>query len=134
MEIHLKIIGVLLILLSMVHLVFPKQFNWKKDLAPITLINKQLMYVHTFFVAVVVFLIGLLSLLCADDLIHTPFGRKISLGLFVFWALRWIFQFFVYSPKLWRGKLFETLVHIFFSITWTYLCIIYLMIYLGKQF
>lgn len=38
----------------------------------------------------------------------------------MFWALRLFTQFFVYSPKLWRGKRFETVVHIAFSMLWTY--------------
>jgi hypothetical protein len=132
MELHLKIIGILLMVLAFVHTAFPQYFNWKKELASLSLINNQMMYVHTFFVAVTVFQMGLLCFFCADDIINTRLGKQLSLGLFIFWGLRLIFQFFVYSPKLWKGKIFETTMHIVFSILWVYLTIVFLFIYLSK--
>jgi hypothetical protein len=132
MELHLKIIGLLLIGLAIIHVIFPAYFNWKKELKSLSLINIQMMYVHTFFVAFTVFLIGLLCFFCSYDIIHTMLGKQLSLGLFIFWGLRLLFQFFVYSPKLWRGKKFETIMHIAFSILWIYLTAIFLLIYLGK--
>ena len=132
MELHLKIIGLLLIGLAIVHVIFPAYFNWKKELKSLSLINIQMMYVHTFFVAFVVFLMGLLCFFCAYDIINTRLGRQLALGLFIFWGLRLLFQFFVYSPKLWRGKKFETIMHIVFSALWIYLTTVFLLIYLGK--
>jgi hypothetical protein len=132
MELHLKIIGILLIVLALIHVIFPKYFNWKKELASLSLINSQMMYVHTFFVAITVFLMGLLCFFCANDITTTRLGKHLSLGLFVFWGLRLLFQFFVYSPKLWRGKSFETAMHIVFSLLWIYLTAIFLLIYLKK--
>jgi hypothetical protein len=68
---------------------------------------------------------GLLCFLFSSELVNTDFGKKISTGLFIFWFLRLIFQFFVYSSKLWKGKLKETIVHIIFSCFWIYLSIIF---------
>ena len=132
MELHLKIIGLLLIGLAIIHIIFPGYFNWKKDLKSLSLINIQMMYVHTFFVAVTVFLMGLLCFFCADDIINTKLGKQLCFGLFIFWGLRLFFQFFVYSPKLWRGKSFETIMHIIFSLLWIYLTAIFLIIYFSK--
>lgn len=129
MEIHLKIIGVLLITLALVHIVFPKYFNWDKELKSLSLINRQMMTVHTFFIALTVLLMGLLCLTCSIDLIETNLGKKISLGIGIFWFIRLFIQFFVYSTDLWKGKKFETFMHILFSILWTYLSIIFLTTY-----
>ncbi len=129
MELHLKIIGIILTILSVVHVIFPKYFNWEKELQPLSLVNQQLMYVHTFFIALTVFLIGLLCLTATEDLLNTKLGQKICLGLAIFWGLRLLFQFFVYSPKLWKGKTFETIVHILFSILWVYLTTVFGYIY-----
>ncbi|MDX1959821.1 MAG: hypothetical protein SFU98_14715 [Leptospiraceae bacterium] len=131
MEIQLKLIGVILILLALVHGIFPRYFDWKEELKNLSLINRQLMWVHTFFIAVTVFLIGILCLLSSNDLVNTSFGRKISLGLSAFWTLRLYFQFFVYSSELWKGKLFETVVHILFSIFWFYISLVFLLVGLG---
>ena len=129
MEIHFKIIGTLLIALALVHIVFPKYFNWKEELKSLSLINRQMMTVHTFFIALTLFLIGLLCLTSSSELVETNLGKKISLGLGIFWTFRLFIQFFGYSNDLWKGKKFETLIHIVFSLLWTYLSFIFLTTY-----
>lgn len=128
MEIHYKVIGSLLICLALVHVIFPKYFHWREDLKPLSLINRQMMKTHTFFIALTVFLMGTLCLTSATALIETPLGRKVSLGLGVFWSIRLVFQLFVYSPKLWLGKRFETTVHVLFTLVWAYLSCVFLMV------
>jgi len=125
MEFHLKIIGFILIILAIVHGVFPSHFNWQKELSSLSLVNKQMMYVHTFFIAVVVFLMGVLCFTSSKDLIETSLGKRVCLGLGMFWTIRLIIQFFGYSSELWKGKTFETVVHIVFIFLWTYLSIIF---------
>lgn len=129
MELHLKIIGALSIVLASLHLIFPRYFKWKIELADVSLINKQLMYVHTFFIGLVVLLIGIFCLYSATDIVSTRLGRQLSFGLFIFWATRLIFQFFVYSPKLWKGKKFESTIHILFSVLWIYFTIVFFLVY-----
>ncbi|WP_055447827.1 hypothetical protein [Lacinutrix mariniflava] len=129
MELHLKIIGILLILLALLHIPFPKYFKWSLELKTLSLINRQMMITHTFFIALTIFLMGLLCLTCSKALITTILGQKIALGFGIFWSVRLFFQFFVYSTKLWKGKLFETIMHILFSILWTYFAIIFLLIF-----
>jgi hypothetical protein len=125
MHVHLKIIGVLLITLALVHIVFPKHFNWAKELSSLSLINRQMMKVHTFFIALTVFLMGLLCMTSSNELIVTNLGKKISLGLGIFWTIRLLVQFFGYSSKLWKGKTFETSAHILVILLWTYLSFIF---------
>jgi hypothetical protein len=129
MEIHFKITGVLLIALALVHIFFPKYFNWDKELKYLSLINRQMMTIHTFFIALTVLLMGLVCLTSSVELIETNLGKKISLGFGVFWTVRLFIQFFGYSTDLWKGKKFETFIHIIFSILWTYLSIIFLTTY-----
>ncbi|MEO8516930.1 MAG: hypothetical protein ABI426_09300 [Flavobacterium sp.] len=129
MELHLKIIGSILIILSFIHLIFPKYFNWKEELTLLSLVNKEVMYVHTFFIALIVLLMGVLCLFYATEICYTSLGKVIALGLFIFWFCRLVFQFFVYSSALWKGKTFETIVHIFFSLLWSYISLIFFQIY-----
>lgn len=127
METQLKVIGILLMALALIHLIFPRYFNWKEELKSLSLMNRQMMQVHTFFIALVVFLMGLLCFTSSAELTGTPFGRTISLGLAIFWIIRLFMQLFIYSPKLWKGKPFETTVHIFFTLLWVYLSVVFLM-------
>jgi hypothetical protein len=131
MELHLKIIGILLVLLSLLHAIFPRYFKWKSELNSISDINRQMMYVHAFFIAFLVFLMGLLCLTSSAELITTTFGKRISMGLGIFWLTRLFIQFFGYSSLLWKGKTFETTVHVLFTALWTYLSTVFLLIYLA---
>lgn len=129
MELHLNVIGFLLIVLALIHAVFPKYFNWTNELSAISLINRQMMYVHTLFIALIVLLMGLLCLVSPKDIIETALGNKLALGLCIFWTVRLGTQFFGYSPKLWRGRKFETTIHILFSFLWTYLSVVFFVVY-----
>lgn len=133
MEIHLKVVGSLLILLSLMHIIIPRYFKWEQELTSLSLITKQIIYVHTFFIAFIVLLMGLLCLSYSHELVYDRFGRIISLGLFGFWLTRLIFQFLVYSPKVWRGKRFETVMHVVFAATWLYFSAVFLLTYLEGQ-
>jgi hypothetical protein len=124
-QLHIEIIGWLLILLALVHIIFPKYFKWKTELASLSLINREMMQVHTFFIALTVFGMGVLCVSSAEELMITPLGKKLLLGLAIFWSIRMLMQFFVYSSKLWKGKFFETTIHILFSFLWIYLATVF---------
>ncbi|MVZ64130.1 hypothetical protein [Sphingobacterium humi] len=128
MEIHLNVIAILLILLSIIHIGFPSYFKWKTELQSLSLINRQIMQVHLFFLGLLLFLMGLLCFYQAEALIHSTLGQVICLGLGFFWSIRLLFQFFVYSSALWKGKRFETAMHILFSCIWLYFSIIFWLI------
>ena len=121
MDIHLRIIGIALIILGILHVVFPWYFNWKTELERLSLVNRQIMQVHTFFIALVVLLMGALCLVAPTELLQTPLGQVLSFGLAIFWTARLVIQFFGFSPALLKGKPFETIVHIVFSSFWVYL-------------
>lgn len=127
MILQLNIVGSLLIVLAIAHGVFPVYFDWKHDLAKLSLINRQMMEVHTFFIALTVLLMGILCLTSAPELLDTPLGKRISIGFGLFWLVRLIIQFVGYSPKLWRGKRFETIMHILFILLWTYVSTVFFL-------
>jgi len=131
MELHLKIAGILSVLLAILHIIFPRYFKWKAELVVLSDVNRQMMYVHAFFIALVVLLIGMLCLTSSAELTTTSLGKKVSLGLGIFWTTRLVIQFFGYSSVLWKGKTFETTVHVVLSVLWTYFSGIFLLIYLG---
>ena len=128
MLLQLRIIGFALVVLALLHAAFARYFNWRAEFAPVSLINRQMMYVHTFFVAFMVLLMGVLCLTSAPDLVGTPLGRRVALGCGIFWLARLLIQFFGYSPELWRGKRFETGVHVVFIGFWTYLSAVFLLV------
>jgi hypothetical protein len=128
MTLQLQVIGALLVLLALLHSAFGWYFNWRHEFAVVSLLNRQMMHVHTFFVAFTVGLMGLLCLTSAAELVGTPLGRRVALGLGIFWLARLLIQFFGYSASLWRGKRFETFIHVLFSLLWTYLTVVFFQI------
>ncbi len=133
LTIHLRVIGTLLVALAFVHVDFPRRFGWATELKPLSLINRQIIQVHTFFIALVVALNGLLFLVNAEELIYpSRLAKSIVIGLLVFWGFRFVFQYFVYDSRLWRGKRFETTMHSILSIFWVYSLIIYTLVFLKQ--
>lgn len=90
-----------------------------------------MMQVHTAFIALIVFLFGVLCLTSATELISTSLGKRMALLLAVFWTVRLLVQFFGYSAELWKGKRFETCIHVVFSILWTYASAVFWWVALG---
>ncbi len=131
MELHLKIIGIVLVGLAVLHAFFPRHFRWKEELRGLSILSRQIMYVHTLFIALIILLMGVLCLTSASELTGTTLGKRVCLGLGLFWTTRLLIQFFGYSSELWRGKVFETVMHIVFSIFWLYLSVVFVMIWLS---
>lgn len=132
MIINIEIIGWLLILLSLIHGVFPRYFKWPQNLVSISLINRQIIYIHTLFIALMLFMMGLLCITSAQDLIQTPLGKRVLLGLSLFWIVRFVVQFLGYSSLLWKGKKFETTMHILFALAWAYFSTTFVYAYLSN--
>ena len=99
MEIQLKIIGALLILLALIHFIFPKYFHWDKELSSLSLVNRQMMQIHTLFIALTLLLMGILCINSSNELITTNLGKRVSLGFGIFWGIRFFIQFIGYSKK-----------------------------------
>lgn len=126
LELQIRIAGALQIALAIVHLTFPKRFNWGEELARLSLLNRQMFNVHTIFVCVVLVMMGSLSLFYADALLQpSPLSRPVLICFAIFWALRLVFQWFVYDWSLWRGNTFNTVVHFVFTAFWIYLTAVY---------
>lgn len=114
-------------LLSGLHVVFPKRFRWKQDLAQLQLINRQIFYVHCFFICVVLVLMGALCFFYPVQLLAGgELGRIVSSGCALFWFMRLLVQLFVYDQSLWRGKRLETFVHVVFLGLWSYFTLVFL--------
>ncbi len=125
-ELHLRVAGVLQILLALLHLDFPRRFAWRVELGQLSLLNRQMFHVHTLFVCLVLALFGALSLFAPAALLEpTRLARLVLAGIAVFWLVRLYCQWFVYDSQLWRGKPFEMAMHCLFSLLWGYLVAVY---------
>jgi hypothetical protein len=120
-ETHIKISGLFFLALSFIHVFFPRYFKWQTELANISQINRQMMYVHCFFIGLILFLLGLLCISSSSEIVSTILGKRISVGLSIFWIARLLIQFFGYSKELWVSKKKETIINITFILIWSYI-------------
>jgi hypothetical protein len=126
MEFHLYVAGALQIGLAILHLSFPKRFEWKEELSRLSLLNRQMFLVHTIFVCFVILMTGALSLFAPQALLHpTPLSRLVLGGFAAFWGLRLLFQWLVYDMSLWKGDSFKTFMQAVFTLIWIYLTSVY---------
>jgi hypothetical protein len=126
LELNLKIVGVMLIVLGLSHGAYGKRFNWKTDLAKLSLLNRQIFIVHCFFISLTLVLMGGITLFYTRALLEpTTLSRAGLVAVVVFWLCRLFIQFFVYDAALWRGNRFNTRMHVGFSVVWAYVVLTY---------
>ncbi|GAA2752015.1 hypothetical protein [Kitasatospora cinereorecta] len=126
LEGQLRLVGAALIAMGALHIVLPRFIGWPSDLAGTTLLTRQVSYVHLFFIALTCVLLGLLPLLLARDLLAGGrLGTALLAGQTLFWGTRWLFEFTVFSPKLWRGDWLRTAAHVALSVLWTWVTAVF---------
>jgi len=119
---HLQITGIMMAALAVLNLALPRYLRWREELAPLSLLNRQVFQVHAFFIALIVALFAALLLTSSNALLEpTRLSRAVLAGLTIFWGMRMLIQWFYYSPALWRGNRVNTAVHCLSSIGWTYM-------------
>jgi hypothetical protein len=118
---HLRITGVLMALLVAVNLYVPSHLRWRDEMARLSLVNRQIFQVHSFFIVLILALFSLLLLTCGDALLEpTRLSRAILAGLTIFWAARLAIQVGFYSPAIWTGDRLYRTMHYVFVVTWMY--------------
>jgi len=126
LSILLRFAGLGLISLAFLHIPIGRRLNWRNDAALLSPVNGSIFHVHTFFICLVLILMGLPCLIEPEIfLIPSRAGLWLSWSICVFWTLRLYCQFFVYRADLWRGKRMETTMHWIFTIIWLALGLVF---------
>jgi hypothetical protein len=124
--VHLRIVGILLLALALLNTRLSKHFGWREELVRVSLLTRQVFEVHSFFIIFVLAMMGAVAAFFPDALVErTQLAGIVALGALAFWTARFLFQFFVYDPRLWRGDRFRTAAHVFFSVLWAYFVLVF---------
>ena len=124
--VHLRIVGLVMAALVVVNVFVPWRFRWRDELARLSLLNRQIFEAHTIFLVLTLALFSALLLTSSDALLEpTRLSRAILIGLTIFWALRMVMQWAFYSPVIWRGHQFNTVMHCVFSAVWVYVTTVF---------
>ena len=126
LSIHLRIVGILLVLLGLSHAFFNRYFGWEQELAAVSLLTRRVFFVHSFFIALGVVLSGAVSFMYADTLLRpAALNRALLAAMVMFWLCRLLAQFFAYDSAIWRGDRFRTFMHVAFTLIWCYVTATY---------
>lgn len=132
----LRLAGAGLIALSLLHVPMGRQLRWSEEAARMSQAGESIFHVHTLFVCVMLVLLGLPALLTPRVFLDvSPAGAWLAgMGLAIF-ALRLWVQWFVFPAALWRGKQFETAMHLLFTVIWSALTLLFalcVLVQLGR--
>ena len=123
---HLRLAGVVMASLVVVNLLVPRRFHWREEMSRLSLVNRQIFQAHSVFLVLTLALFSALLLTCGPALLEpTRLSRAVLSGLTVFWGLRMLMQWCFYSPLIWQGHRFNTVMHYVFSVVWIYVTIVF---------
>lgn len=95
---NLTISGVVLLGLGALHIALPRVLRWGNELAGASLLNREVSYVHCFFIGLACLLWGLLPLTAGHSLLEpSPVTRLVLTGAVIFWASRLVIQLLVFN-------------------------------------
>jgi len=81
------------------HLFFWQLFNWKKDLASLSIINRAVMQILNLCLTFVFIVVAYISIYYSSDLVSTSLGRIIIGSISMFWLVRIGEQLFFFGLK-----------------------------------
>ncbi len=123
---HLRLAGVVMASLVVVNLLVPGRFHWRDEMSRLSLVNRQIFQAHSVFLVLTLALFSALLLTCGPALLEpTRLSRAVLAGLTIFWGLRMLMQWCFYSPLIWRGHRFNTVMHYTFSVVWVYVTTVF---------
>ncbi|MEU6241698.1 hypothetical protein [Streptomyces sp. NPDC047024] len=126
LTVQLRLVGVALIFMGLVHVALPRILGWPADLRASTLLTRQVSYAHLFFIALTCALLGTLPLAFAPALLTgAPLPTFLLCGQTLFWGLRWIMEFAYFSPRIWRGDRLRTVGHVGLAVLWTWVTAVF---------
>jgi hypothetical protein len=119
LNILVRVAGTILILLAGLHVPIGRHLKWREESARLSPANAAIFHAHTFFICVVLVMMGLPCLLEPSVFLEkSRAGAWLAWSFAAFWTTRLFVQWFVFPKILWRGKRMETVAHIGFSILW----------------
>jgi hypothetical protein len=120
LTILLRLAGASLVLLAGLHIPIGRHLKWREDSTRLTPPNAAIFRVHSFFIGLVLVMMGLPCLIEPRVFLEPSHaGSWLAWSFAAFWAIRLYFQWFVFPADLRRGKRLETILHWWFTVYWT---------------
>ena len=104
----------------------PGVLDWRRELAKLAPLSRQLVWVHGAFIVLVIVGFGVLSVLAPGELATgSALARGVCLFVAIFWGARLAVQFFVFDAKLYLKSAFLRLGYNGLTAVFAYLTVVY---------
>lgn len=127
LTLNLTVTGVLLVGLGALHITLPAVLGWHLELAHASPINRQVSYVHCYFIGLTCVLWGLLPLTAGRLLVQpSPVTRLVLIGAVTFWASRLVIQLAVFNRHARQSATWlalstaSTILWLYLTAVWTW--------------
>jgi hypothetical protein len=127
LTLNLTVAGVLLVGLGVLHIALPAMLGWHRELAGASPLNREVSYVHCFFIGLACVLWGLLPLTAGSLLLQPgPVTRLVLIGAVAFWASRLVIQLTVFNRHARRSAAWlalctaGTVLWLYLTVVWTW--------------
>lgn len=98
LTLNLTVVGVILVGLGALHIALPALLGWRRELSGASPLNREVSYVHCYFIGLACVLWGLLPLTAGSQLLRPgPVTRLVLTGAVIFWASRLVIQLTVFN-------------------------------------
>jgi len=78
----------------------PQVLDWRNELKPLSVVTRQLIWVHGGFIVLTIIGLGTIAVLAAPDLaMGTPLARLVCGFIALFWGARLLLQFVLFRPE-----------------------------------
>jgi hypothetical protein len=115
----LRVVGASLIVLSLFHAVLWRTLGWGEEVVRLSPLNARVFAVHVFFIAFVLFALGLLSLVEPELLlVPSELARLLLMGVVVFWIARLAIQPLVFDRVMQAGWMRSPVVRVGANVVW----------------
>lgn len=104
----------------------PGVLDWRRELAKLAPLSRQLIWVHGAFIVLVIVGFGVLSVAAPGELAAgSALARGVCLFVAIFWAARLVVQFFVFDAKPYLKTAFLRLGYNGLTAVFAYLALVY---------
>ncbi|GAA1719257.1 hypothetical protein GCM10009765_79560 [Fodinicola feengrottensis] len=123
---HLQLVGVATIILGAVNFGWPRLLGWSADLAAARPLTRQMIHSQTYYIGLTCVILGFAPLvLTAELLTPSRLSTAILAAETLFWGMRWLTQFVVFPPRIWRTSRLYTAGFIGFTLFWTWIVTVF---------
>jgi hypothetical protein len=100
--------------IAVLNLALVRVMGWKEDLARVSLLVREVFYIHSLFISLTLLIFAALTFRFAGEMAGSglPVYRWLACSIGFFWTIRAVLQVTYYSSVHWRGIASRTIAHV----------------------